>query len=363
MENQKKQIQSDDKLRKAQKLEILGTLASGIAHDFNNQLTVVLGNVALSLDTLGPKHPVYDGLVEAQQAAQRCSEMTRGILTFSQTVKPELRPISLDQLLESTQRLLRRVIPSSISVRFEKIGHFQPILADASQLQQVIMNLAVNVRKAMPEGSLLEVKAENGPKCVMISVSDSGSGTSSEFQGHAFEPLSATAVKQGGTGLGLARDLEIVKAHGGWLDFGRSPEGGSTFRVSIPLPNRMEKTELPTPIIDGTECILVAEDEELVRRAAVKMLQRRGYQVIEARDGEDAVQRFCEHSDEVDVVFLDLTMPKCSGLQALEQIWQIRPGTKALLASGYMVDVAAHFLPKPYSPRQLIRKIQEVLRS
>ena len=352
----------DRELRKEQKLEMMGALAGFIAHDLNNELTVILGNVGLALDSVDEDHPLYEGLIEAQRACHRCVDMTHALLSLGQGVKPEIKPVELDQLLKATERILRKVLPTTLPTKFAKHTHLPSIMADATQIQQVIMNLAANASRAMPEESLLEVQAKNGPKFVTISISVSSVGRLPENSKRMFVPLSAAKANREDSTFGLGRDVEIVRAHGGSIDMARD-ETAITFRVSLPSTARPEpaKTRMRT-VTEGTACVLIADDEGPVRRAAVQILLRKGYNVMEASDGEEAVRIFRENADTIDLVFLDMTMPGLSGMEALEQIRGIRPKIKALVASGYPQEsVTAEFLAKPYSPLDLVRRIQDVL--
>jgi CheY-like chemotaxis protein len=350
-------------LRKDQKLEMMGALAGFIAHDLNNELTVILGNVGLSLDALDPDHSLYEGLLEAQQATHRCVAMTRALLNLGQSVKPEMKTVQLDQLLKGTERILRKVLPSSVPAKFAKHTHLPAIMADASQIQQVIMTLAASASRAMPEESLLEVQAKNGPKYITISISVASVGRLQESSKRLFAPLSASKANHEAS-FGLARDIEIVRTHGGSIDMARD-SNSITFRISLPASARADQPGgRPRTIMEGSACVLIVDDEGPVRRAAVQILLRKGYNIMEASDGEEAVRVFIENPDAIDLVFLDMTMPGLSGLEALDQMREIRPRIKALVASGYPIDVpTAHFLAKPYSPLTLVRRIQEVLNS
>jgi len=351
-------------LGKEQKLEMLGALAGFIAHDLNNELTVILGNVGLALDALDPDHPLNEGLLEAQRACHRCVDMTRALLTFGQGVKPELKPIELDPLLKTTERILRKVLPTTVPTKFAKHTHLPAIMADATQIQQVIMNMAANASRAMPQESLLEVQARNGPKFVTILISVTSVGGLQDSTKRLYVPLAASKANHEASTFGLGRDIEIVRAHGGSIDMARDPSS-ITFRISLPSSMRSEQNKGRTrPVAEGSACVLIADDEGPVRRAAVQILLRKGYNVMEASDGEEAVRVFQDNPDAIDLVFLDMTMPGLSGLEALELMRGLRPKIKALVASGYPRETtAAHFLAKPYSPLELVRRIQEVLSS
>jgi CheY-like chemotaxis protein len=352
----------EHELRKEQKLEMMGALAGFIAHDLNNELTVILGNVGLALDSVDEDHPFYEGLIEAQRACHRCVDMTHALLSLGQGVKPEIKPVELDQLLKATERILRKVLPATLPTKFAKNTHLPTIMADATQIQQVIMNLASNASRAMPDESLLEVQAKNGPKFVTILISVSSVGRLPENHKRLFVPLSASKANREASTFGLGRDVEIVRAHGGSIDMARD-ETSVTFRMSLPSTVRAEqnKGRMKT-LVEGSACVLIADDEGPVRRAAVQILLRKGYNVMEASDGEEAVRVFRDNADAIDLVFLDMTMPGLSGVEALEQMRETRPKIKALVASGYPQEIAtAHFLAKPYSPLDLVRRIQGVL--
>jgi CheY-like chemotaxis protein len=354
----------EHQLRKEQKLEMMGALAGFIAHDLNNELTVILGNVGLALDALDPDHPLNEGLIEAQRACHRCVDMTRALLNLGQSVKPELKPVELDQLLKTTERILRKVLPTAGPAKFAKHTHLPAIMADASQIQQVIMNLAANASRAMPEESLLEVQARNAPKFVTILISVASVGRLQDGSKRLYVPLSASKANHEASTVGLGRDIEIVRAHGGSIDMARDANS-VTFRISLPSNMRSDENKGRTrPLVEGSACVLIVDDEGPVRRAAVQILLRKGYNVMEASDGEEAVRVFEGNLDAIDLVFLDMTMPGLSGLEALEQMRDVRPKIKALVASGYPPEImTAHFLAKPYSPLELVRRIQEVLSS
>lgn len=326
------------------KQQIAGALASVIAHDLNNQLTVILGDTTLALELLGHDHPAGMSLEQALQAVQRCIAMTRGLLNLSPGAKPELGPAPLDQLLAGTDRMLRRAFAGSASVRSRRDTELPQVLADTIQLQQVILNLAADAVNVVSGPCVLEVDARNGPRHVTISITASRGGN--ERQPGLMERLPSAK----------AREAEIVSAHGGWIDVARA-HSAVTYRITLPAPNRPDAGESH----GGSACILIAEDEDQVRRAAVQVLLRKGYNVIEARNGEEAVRIFAGRATAIDLVFLDVSMPGLSGLETLDYLRKVNPNVKVLLSSGYPVEAKAGFLAKPYSPRQLVRKLEEIL--
>ncbi len=354
----------ESQVHQSQRLETLGTLAGGIAHDFNNQLTVILNNLALALQDENSDDSVRSCLADAQHAAQRCVDMTRGLLAFSRRVKPVLKPTPLNRLFEETERLLRRVMPASIAIQFFAEPDLFPVLAEATQVQQVLVNLAVNARDAMADGGVLRVEARNAGPFVEITVADNGAGMDSEILGRAFEPFFTTKTNRGGTGLGLATVERIVKTHGGSIEVYSQPGEGTTFRIGLPRAAGVEECPAlgasDVPRLCAT--VLVVEDDELVRRAAATILRLSGCRVIEAGNGCEAVQVFTSQSAGIDLVFTDLDMPKCGGLMLIEQLRQMQPGVKTLLATGYADHThAGECLAKPYSARDLLGRVEELL--
>jgi CheY-like chemotaxis protein len=282
--------------------------------------------------------------------------MTRALLSLGQKVKPEFKPVELDPLLQATERILRKVLPTARPAKLAKHAHLPAIMADASQIQQVVMNLAANASRAMPEESLLEVQARTGPRFVIILISVSSVGRLPETAKRLYVPISAATANHGAGTFGLGRDIEIVRAHGGSIDMAREPTS-VTFRISLPAAARR-------PLADGSACVLIAEDEGPLRRAAVQILSRKGYNVIEAGDGEEALRVFKENKDAIDLVFLDSAMPGLSGTAALDEMRRSQPKIQALVASSSPQGFTnAHFLAKPYSPLDLVRRIQQVLTS
>lgn len=260
-EDQAPEPELETSLRKEQKLEMMGALAGFIAHDLNNELTVILGNVGLSLDSIDSDHTLYEGLVEAQQATQRCVEMTRALLNLGQSVKPEMRPVQLDQLLKGTERILRKVLPRSVPTKFAKHTHLPSIMADSNQIQQVIMTLAASASRGMPEESLLEVQAKNGPKYITISISVSSVGRLQENPRRLFTPLSPSKTSYEMGTFGLARDIEIVRAHGGSIDMARDATS-VTYRISLPAVSRSDQQAgRSKTLAEGSACVLIADDE------------------------------------------------------------------------------------------------------
>jgi PAS domain S-box-containing protein len=419
----------EEQLRHAQKMETLGTLVGGIAHDFNNQLTIILGNIGMVLaalpagesgvrdhgsgvksqasgvsgKTTGPSSltpdpwPLTPGLTagprsplaDAERAAQRCADMTRQLLTFSSRRVGRTLPVSPNHLLIETARLLRRVLPATIHIDIQAAAGVWMVHSDPTQLHQVLMNLAVNARDAMPRGGTLTLAAANqmvdaadcarnvearGGQFVVLSVQDTGVGMTPEVQARIFDPFFTTKEVGQGTGLGLAVVFGIVKAHGGWITVTSAPGEGSTFSVYLPAveaPVVSTESELsPPPVFGGHECILAVDDEDLVRNLVWSVLKRWGFRVLTAADGEEALAIYREQGADIDLVLLDFTMPGLTGLDVLQQLREINPAVRVILSSGHTQPVdnerllaagARAFVAKPYHPDELVRRIRQVL--
>jgi len=379
----------ESRLRQAQKMEAVGQLAGGIAHDFNNVLTAILGYTLLLLKdpTLPASH--REDVEEIQQAAQRAALLTQQLLAFSR--KQVLQPTVLDvnEVVAGMKTLLRRLLGEHLAL--VTLLHPRPVFvrADRGQLEQVIVNLAVNARDAMPAGGTLTIETEAveldrryvvahpgshpGPYVLLV-VSDTGVGMDAETRGRVFEPFFTTKVVGKGSGLGLATVYGIVKQSGGYITVTSEPARGSIFKVYL---SRVEAVTA-TPVVrsapedprGGTETVLVAEDEAAVRTLARRALQRFGYRVLVAGNGQEALALVRESGDPIDLLLTDVVMPEMGGRELAEHLVRERPATRVLFTSGY-TDAAvlqaqgsglvSAFLPKPYTPVQLARKVREVL--
>jgi two-component system cell cycle sensor histidine kinase/response regulator CckA len=372
-------------LRQAQKMEAIGNLAGGIAHDFNNLLTVIKGYSTLLTERLTDESLVHDAATIAE-AADRASELTKQLLAFSrrQVLRPE-RAI-VNDVVGETLKLLDRVIGEDITVEFELAPDVEPIHIDRGQLGQVILNLAINAREAMPEGGTLAVKTANVDldtayaahhidvvpgRYVLLSIADTGAGMEEETRSRVFDPFFTT--KNEGTGLGLATVYGIVTQSGGhiWLE---SELGvGTTFTIYFPLSAGVAPavgaTPQDLPSLDGTETILLVEDETAVRRLVVRTLESYGYTVSEASSPAEAL-RIVEGRDDFDLLLTDVVMPGMNGRQLAEALLVERPALKVLFTSGYPADTmirhgiadgSAAYIGKPYLPVELARKVREVL--
>lgn len=384
---------AEEAVRRAEKMETLAALVGGIAHDFNNQLTAILGNLSLTLSDLElppTAHPeVLEALRDAEQAAQRCARMTARLLTFSGGRGEPPRPIDLAPVLVETARLLQRDLPATIQVHVQAAPGTWPVQAEPAQVQELLLNLATNARDAMLGGGTLtlaltnrdltaedcigQVDARPGP-FVELRVNDTGQGMSPAVQARIFEPMFSTHGP--GRGMGLAVVFGIVRAHKGWVAVESTPGQGTTFHVYLPASTKPAQAPRPvTPAAapaahpDGA-CVLVADDEPLVRELARSVLERAGFRVLTASDGSEALAACRGHVDAIDAVLLDYTMPGLTGLEVLQELRQFAPNLRVVFSSGYalehevqqFLDAGARaFLPKPYRPRDLVQAIQRAL--
>jgi len=380
-------------LRQAQKMEAIGQLAGGVAHDFNNILTAVLGHVELINDEVDEPSPCIDAIREnvreIGRGARRASELTRQLLTFSrrQLTRPEA--IDLNECLRGLEKMLRRLIAENIELRFEQSAGPAVILADAGQLEQVVVNLAVNARDAMPDGGILtfatqhvtldasEASAEmaglSGP-CVRLTVSDTGTGMAADVRDRVFEPFFTTKPLGQGTGLGLATVYGIVKQANGHISVYSEPGHGTTFRVHWPAATReagkTTDARPATPPTGGTETILLCEDNRPVRQLAEFVLRDAGYTVLAAESATQALKLAASQSRPIDLLVSDVIMPDMNGRKLADVLIARCPSIRTLFMSGYTSGVIAHhgvldaevqFLEKPFSRAKLLARVREVL--
>jgi len=370
----------------AQKMESLGTLAGGVAHDFNNILTVILGTCALLQFRLGEADPVAQELCTVTEAAERAAALTRNLLTFSrrQVVNPRL--VDVGRVLRQMDLFLHRLIGEHIQLVISCAKGEFTVLGDSSQLEQVFMNLVVNAKDAMPDGGMLiiylapvtlepaqaEVNGCPPGRYVGITVSDTGCGMDQRTRERIFDPFFTTKGKGKGTGLGLSTVYGIVKQHGGVIHTSSEMGRGTTFRIFLPLGEQLgESAPAPGPVLrTGSGTILLAEDDAPVRQTTTSILERSGYRVIPAVDGEDAVATFKAHRGQIDLVILDVIMPRLNGRRAGEAIRSLDPEVPLLFTSGYtdaLIDEQGviagefHFLAKPPSVRELTDKVRELI--
>jgi len=376
----------EDQFRQAQKMEAVGRLAGGIAHDFNNLLMVIGGYTEVILNELPPDHALHSKAEAIQQAADRATTLTRQLLAFSRKQLLELKVVDLNAIVTDMERLLRPLIGEDIELTTQLATSIGCTRADAGQLEQVIMNLVVNAKDALPKGGRICIRTasvaldnsdrpehsfiKTGPY-VMISVSDNGQGMDRETQARIFEPFFTTKEKGKGTGLGLSTVYGIVKQSGGYV-FVQSELGrGTTFTIYLPRVDEpcdvLGSSTSSSASGGGSETILLVEDEESVRQLVRETLCSRGYRVLEAANGSSALAVAAAHKDSLHLVITDVVMPGLSGHELAQQLVSARPGLKVLYLSGYAQDAfpaaEAHkaFLQKPFTLQNLTRKVREVL--
>jgi PAS domain S-box-containing protein len=379
----------EDQFRQAQKMEAVGRLAGGIAHDFNNLLMVISGYTEVLLDQLAPEHPLYSKAKAIRQASDRASTLTRQLLAFSRKQHLELKVIDVNAIVTDMERLLRPLIGEDIELNTTLALAVGCTRADAGQLEQVIMNLVVNAKDAMPNGGKISIRTssvtlddssrpentfiKHGPY-VMISISDTGEGMDRETQARIFEPFFTTKEKGKGTGLGLSTVYGIIKQSGGYVFVQSEPGHGTAFTIYFPRVDEPRDALGAMPVLNaasgGSETILLVEDEESVRQLVRETLAARGYRVLEANNGNAALALAGRHSDTIHLIITDIVMPGLSGHELVEQLAPARPGVKVLYLSGYAQDafttpVASNsqqaFLQKPFTLQTLSRKVREVL--
>jgi two-component system cell cycle sensor histidine kinase/response regulator CckA len=358
-------------LHESQKLDAVGQLAGGIAHDFNNLLTAIELNTQVALrdkdDAVRAEH-----LQEVRRAAQRAADLTRQLLAFARRRPPALALVSVNEVADGMLSLLRRLIPADIEIAFEPAAELGPIMGDAAQLEQVVLNLCVNARDAMPGGGRLTIETRTDGAAVQLVVRDTGVGMAPEVRERIFEPFFTTKPLGRGTGLGLATVYAIVQQHKGRIRVDSELDRGSSFQLDFPAGEGVVQTSKPPPMSvarGGSETILVAEDEPGVRSAVVALLENAGYRVLVAHDGQEAVQLFEQHAGQVSAVLLDMVMPKLGGPLAARQMRKARPQIPVVFMSGYSsaAELGVSSLPrvsrldKPFEPDALLRKIREAL--
>jgi len=381
--------QSADQLRQAQKLEAIARLAAGVAHDFNNILTAISGYSELLLRQLDPGDSRRRNAEQIEKCAYMAAALTRQLLTFSRKQVIEPRVLELNAVVGNIERMLRRLIGEDIEFRAELNPAAGCIKADPGQIEQVIMNLAVNARDAMPNGGKLTISTANvtvdeasrqivpglSPgRHVMLAVADTGRGMSEQVKAHLFEPFFTTKPPGKGTGLGLATCFGIVRQSSGHIDVQTELDKGTIFKIYFPeIQQTVEPGHLPLsarPVTGGTETVLLVEDEAVVRELAVTTLRERGYTVIEAINGEEALRIARQHQGKIDLVLTDVVMPVMGGREMVEVLRRFRPDARILFTSGYSEDaIGQHgvlrpgieFLQKPYLTASLARRVREVL--
>jgi nitrogen-specific signal transduction histidine kinase/ActR/RegA family two-component response regulator len=379
----------EEQLRQSQKMEAVGQLAGGVAHDFNNILTVIHGHASLllaaDLDEMAMRSAQQIG-----QAAERAAGLTRQLLTFSRRQLIQPRRLDMNRVISSMSDMLGRLLGEDVALRLDYSQVPAMIEADAGMMEQVLLNLAVNARDAMPRGGQLAVRVnivdvdeahvQQHPEArvgrfVCVSKTDTGSGIPPECLPHIFEPFFTTKAVGKGTGLGLATVYGIVKQHQGWVEVESAVGKGTTFRVYVPYVGEQQpEAEKPTTQITirgGTETILLVEDEKPVRELVARVLEKHGYKVLQAATGVQAVELWGGHKQEIALLLTDLIMPEnMNGRELAERLWADRADLKVIFSSGYSADIVGkdfklepelNYLQKPYQPQTLIVAVRRCL--
>ncbi len=382
-------VRLESRLRQAQKMEAIGTLAGGIAHDFNNILTVLIGFGSLLQAKTTDEDPRKPYIRQILASAERAADLTRSLLAFSRKQQVDLKLLKVNDIITGGAKILRRLLTEDINLEMELCEENPAILADATQMDQILMNLATNARDAMPMGGTLCIKTKTvmldndsiakhvcavPGKYVLITASDTGVGIEEAAMEHIFEPFFTTKGVGKGTGLGLSSVYGIVKRHDGYIAVESKPGTGTTFHIYFPLTEKEEMEEAPSTadVKGGNETILVAEDDMSVRDLITEVLEEAGYHTIAAGDGEEAISLFAEHKDHIKLIILDVVMPKKSGREVLDEVIRQKPDTNTLFISGYTGDVILDrgidgdgqridFVMKPLLPDELLAKVRHIL--
>lgn len=382
------QQQMEKAVYESRKTQALGSLASGIAHDFNNVLAVVISQIDLALYSPGFPASLREHLIHAQTSARRGAELVSKLQAFSRQSKPVFGPLDLNDVIEQVLFMLRRSIDPKVVVQGGQQAE-RPwlVTADSGQMMQALLNLGINARDAMPKGGMLSIRTENirigvdevqgarkAGEFVRLSVSDTGMGMPPEVVSRIFEPYFSTKDLSRGPGLGLSITAAVVAEHSGWMEVESQVGRGSVFSIFLPRSQELASVRKQVPVADtnsleGKERILVVDDEELVRMVTKAVLAYRGYQVLEAEDGEDAVAKYAANLGTIDLIMMDVHMPKMNGHEALLRIREINPRAKAVLLSGGLQEADGGlgsmervvFLQKPFENQELLRVVRQLL--
>jgi PAS domain S-box-containing protein len=382
--------QLEGQLRHSQKMDAVGQLAGGIAHDFNNILTAIVGYASIMQLKLPENSPLKKNAEQIAATAERGASLTQGLLAFSrkQTSNPVV--VDLNEIIQRVHQLLLRLISEDIRLEINLVAQSLAIMADSGQLEQVLMNLSTNARDALPQGGSLVISTQSvivdndfvltrgfgrPGNYALLTVTDSGEGMDSDTVKHIFEPFYTTKELGKGTGLGLSIVYGIIKKHGGYILCHSTVGFGTIFQIFLPLldaaPAAAEEY-VPEQVqeVQGGDCILLAEDNETTRMLGREILEEFGYSVIQAVDGKDALKKFREHKARINLIILDVIMPKMNGREVYDAVQKISPNMPILFCSGYAKDVVVsqggleegmNYLPKPFTPKELLMKIREVL--
>ena len=380
----------EKQLRQAQKMEAVGVLAGGVAHDFNNLLTAIHGYTDLAISEVEEDSTLHNKLQQVQRAAERAATLTRQLLLFSRKQDIEKKLINMNTTIDDMLKMLFRMIGEDIAVETKFGEGIYSVEADIGNIEQILMNLVVNARDAMPEGGRLTISTENAilsekdcrtmhnakpGEYIRVSISDTGTGMDEETLQHIFDPFYTTKGEGKGTGLGLSIVYGIVKQHEGWINVYSEPGTGTTFKIYLQATKsdkeqRQEETLRLADFSGDGQHILVVEDDDNMREWSVIALSENGYVVSEARDAEEAIQTFEKNRDKISMVLSDVIMPGMSGYQLAEHLIVLKPEIKFILSSGYtgeraqpekVRDKGFRFLQKPYTMIQLLSMVKETL--
>jgi len=380
---------TEDQLRQSLKMEAMGRLAGGVAHDFNNMLTLILGYSQILLKALGTDNPLSQDVLEIKQAGERSAALVRQLLAFSRRQVLQPKVLDLNGVVTNFESMLRRVIGEDVTLRTVLSPGLEYVKVDAGQMEQVIMNLVVNARDAMPNGGTLTIETANveldeayvlkhkpmAPgRCVMLAVSDTGCGMDHETQARIFDPFFTTKELGKGTGLGLSTVYGIIKQSEGYIWVDSEPGQGATFKIYLPHAEEVAETVEPdvthAPRPRGVETILLVEDEKGVRAMIRHFLKQEGYTVLEASNSQEAFLHADQHKDAIHLLVTDLVMPGMNGRELAERMKSSRPDMKVLFVSGYtgeaiarfgVLDKGVNYLEKPFTAEGLASKIRGVL--
>lgn len=379
-------------LTQSQKLEVVGRMAGGVAHDFNNILTVILGFAQMMLQDMKPDHPMRKELEEICQAANRGAALTRQLLAFGRRQVVQPKSLRLNSVVASTLSMMHRVVGEQIRIQVSLSPRVSPVRADASQLEQVLMNLILNARDAMPKGGVITVETadETLPASAAqeaglepgtyaaVRVTDTGVGMNAQTLSRLFEPFFTTKPQGKGTGLGLATVQGIVKQAGGGIHVESEPDRGSAFSIFLPRLADEAPREIPQSTLissascQGTETVLLVEDDDALRSFLEHILQTNRYKVLAASDGAKALDLAFACSDPIHILVTDMVMPHVGGMELYERLKARRPSVRVFFISGHIHDPAARalelgpevaFLQKPFAPKAFLSKVREVLDS
>ena len=383
----------EDQLRQAQKMEAIGTLAGGVAHDFNNILTTIIGNASLALMEVSKDGPLREEINEIKTAGERAASLTRQLLAFSrkQIIQPKI--LDLNELLTDIEKMLGRLIGENVEILTIPGPELWEVEADLGQIEQVIMDLVINAKDAMPKGGKLTletanmyldgnyfrnygIKEEQPGSYVILVVRDTGIGMNKKTKERIFEPFFTTKEQGKGTGLGMSTVYGIVKQNNGFIWVSSEPGQGSIFNVCLPRAKggveeeKEEKERISVSEFGGSETVLIVEDDDGLRKHMRTVLKRNGYKVLEAENGKDALRISKEYDGPIELMITDVVMPKMGGKETAERLQPLYPQMKVIYMSGYTDDAIVHhgvlksglnFLEKPFSPEGLARKVREVL--